>query len=194
MPILSFLLFVFVTSFTPGPNNIMAMVFANNYGFKKTLNFCLGVCAGFFLIMIMSTYFNLVLQSALPKIESTMRVLGTIYMFYLAIKIIVSKDGESDREEDNQNRFATGMLLQFANPKAILYGLTAIGTFILPYYTGKFSLFLFAIFLAFIGFSSTLTWSLFGSVFQKHLAKYRSSFNLIMALLLMYSATSMWLT
>src|SRR5690625_7337744 len=79
------------------------------------------------------------------------------------------------------------MLLQFANPKAILYGLTAIGTFILPYYTGKFSLFLFAIFLAFIGFSSTLTWSLFGSVFQKHLAKYRSSFNLIMALLLMRS-------
>jgi len=194
MPVLSFLLFVFVTSFTPGPNNIMAMVFANQYGFKKTLQFCLGVSAGFFLIMIMSTYFNVVLQSAVPKIESTMRILGTIYMFYLAIKIIVSKDGKFDREENNQNRFATGMLLQFANPKAILYGLTAIGTFVLPYYTGEFSLFLFAIFLALVGFSSTLTWSLFGSVFQKYLAKYHSPFNLIMALLLMYSATSMWLT
>src|SRR5690625_7131199 len=115
-------------------------------------------------------------------------------MFYLAIKIIVSKDGESDREEDNQNRFATGMLLQFANPKAILYGLTAIGTFILPYYTGKFSLFLFAIFLAFIGFSSTLSWSLFGSVFEKHLAKYRSYFNLFMSFLFMFRVCLMCLS
>ncbi|MEH7200726.1 lysine transporter LysE, partial [Priestia megaterium] len=28
MPLLSFLLYIFVTSFTPGPNNIMAMLFA----------------------------------------------------------------------------------------------------------------------------------------------------------------------
>lgn len=47
MPLLSFLLYVFVTSFTPGPNNIMAMLFATKYGFKKTLGFCLGVGARF---------------------------------------------------------------------------------------------------------------------------------------------------
>ncbi|CAM5733079.1 hypothetical protein SAFG77S_11452 [Streptomyces afghaniensis] len=43
MPFLSFLLFVLVSSFTPGPNNFMAMSFANKYGFKKTIKFSLGV-------------------------------------------------------------------------------------------------------------------------------------------------------
>ncbi|MGB8272845.1 MAG: lysine transporter LysE, partial [Priestia megaterium] len=33
-------------------------------------------------------------------------------------------------------------------------------------------------------------WSLFGSVFQKFLSKYKSQFNIVMALLLMYSAVS----
>ena len=69
MPLLSFLLYVFVTSFTPGPNNIMAMLFANKYGFKKTLRFCLGVGAGFFVIMILVSYFNLLLKNFIPKIE-----------------------------------------------------------------------------------------------------------------------------
>lgn len=42
MPLLSMLLYAFVSSFTPGPNNIMAMLLANKYGFKKTFRFCLG--------------------------------------------------------------------------------------------------------------------------------------------------------
>src|SRR5690625_6684369 len=120
MPVLSFLLFVFVTSFTPGPNNIMAMVFANQYGFKKTLQFCLGVSDGFFVIMIMSTYFNVVLQSAVPKIESTMQILGTIYMFYLLIIIRVSKDDKIDRKVNHHNRITTVKLLQYATQKSIL--------------------------------------------------------------------------
>lgn len=69
MPVVSFLVYVFVMSFTPGPNNIMAMLFANQYGFKKTLRFCLGVGGGFFVIMILSSYFNLLLQNLTPKLN-----------------------------------------------------------------------------------------------------------------------------
>ena len=69
MPVFSFLLYVFVMSFTPGPNNIMAMLFANQYGFKKTLRFCLGVGAGFFVIMILSSYFNLIFIISFQKLN-----------------------------------------------------------------------------------------------------------------------------
>ena len=92
MPLVSFLLYVFVTSFTPGPNNIMAMLFANKYGFKKTIRFCLGVGAGFFVIMLLCSYFNLLLKNFIPKIEFLMMILGAVYMLYLAIKIIISKN------------------------------------------------------------------------------------------------------
>ncbi len=46
MPLVPFLLYVFVTSFTPGPNNMMAMAYANKYGFRKSLRFIFGVTAG----------------------------------------------------------------------------------------------------------------------------------------------------
>lgn len=139
MPFFSLLLYAFVSSFTPGPNNIMAMVFANKYGFKKTLRFCFGVGSGFFIIMLLCSYFDLLLKSFIPKMEWIMTVLGAIYMVYLAIKLIISKQHENDNNGD-QNSFITGMLLQFVNPKAILYGITIVSTFILPYHTSNLSL------------------------------------------------------
>ena len=73
--------------------------------------------------------------------------------------------------EDKYNSFFAGMLLQFVNPKGILYGITAVSTFIIPYHTSNFSLLFFSLFLAFVGFISTISWSVFGSMFQKFLSK-----------------------
>ncbi|CAM5791254.1 MULTISPECIES: LysE family transporter [Brevibacillus] len=189
MPFFSLLLYAFVSSFTPGPNNIMAMVFANKYGFKKTLRFCFGVGSGFFIIMLLCSYFDLLLKSFIPKMEWIMTVLGAIYMVYLAIKLIISKQHENDNNGD-QNSFITGMLLQFVNPKAILYGITIVSTFILPYHTSNLSLIGYSFFLAVIGFMGTISWSVFGSVFQRFLSKYRNQFQVVMALLLVFTAIS----
>jgi threonine/homoserine/homoserine lactone efflux protein len=120
-----------------------------------------------------------------------MTILGAIYMSYLAIGIITSKNNDKDNDEGKNNSFLTGMLLQFVNPKGILYGITVIATFILPYHTSNFSLIFYSLFLAFVGFMSTFCWSVFGSIFQKFLSKYRIQFNITMALLLLYSAISM---
>ncbi|MFJ7935813.1 LysE family transporter [Sporosarcina sp. NPDC096371] len=193
MPVITFLLYVFVMSFTPGPNNIMAMLFANQYGFKKTLRFCLGVGAGFFVIMILSSYFNLMLHNIIPKIELPMMILGAGYMLYLAFKIIRSTTNGNGDDGGKYNSFLAGMLLQFVNPKGILYGITVVATFILPYHTSHSSLWLLSLFLGFVGMLSTGSWSLFGSVFQKFLSTYRKQFNIVMALLLVYSAVSIFM-
>lgn len=39
----TFLVYILVMTFTPGPNNIMAMVTAGKYGFKKAMEFVAGV-------------------------------------------------------------------------------------------------------------------------------------------------------
>lgn len=193
MPVVSFLVYVFVMSFTPGPNNIMAMLFANQYGFKKTLRFCLGVGAGFFVIMILSSYFNLLLHNVVPKIELPMMILGSGYMLYLAYNILTSTAGGNGNEGGKYNSFLAGMLLQFVNPKGVLYGITVVSTFILPYHTSHSSLLLLSLFLGVVGMLSTGSWSLFGSVFQKFLSNYRQQFNIVMALLLVYSAVSIFM-
>ncbi len=191
MPFLSFLLFVFISSFTPGPNNFMAMSFANQYGFNKTIKFCLGVSAGFFVLTLLCSFFNLLLINLLPIIKGPLTILGVGYMLYLAFKTLTSKYHHNDRNNANsRNLFVIGTILQFINPKGILYSVTVVTTFLLPYYHSYFSYFIFSLFLGIIGFISSSSWSLFGSIFQKVLAKYRQPFNIIMALLLVYSAIS----
>ncbi|MEH7348454.1 LysE family transporter [Gottfriedia acidiceleris] len=193
MALISFLLYVFVTAFTPGPNNIMAMLVANKFGLKMSVRFSLGVGSGFFVLILLCAYFSLLLKSFIPKVEFIMTILGVIYMLYLAVKIITSKNVGNHNDGDKNNSFLTGMLLQFINPKGILYGITTISTFVLPSHTSNISLIFYSFFLAFVGFLGTYSWAVFGSIFRKFLSKYNNQFNIVMAILLMFSAISILL-
>lgn len=188
--ITAFLSYVFVTTFTPGPNNIMSMTNGNNYGYKKTLKYILGVTTGFAVIMILCNYLNLLLVGFVPKLKIYMDILGVAYMLYLAIKILKSSSNTHNSQSKSLNTFTAGLTMQFVNPKVILYGITVTSSFILPYYNDIGTLFLFSIFFALIAFLSTSCWALFGSLFQKFLSKYNKLFNIVMALLLVYSALS----
>ncbi|MED1796679.1 LysE family translocator [Brevibacillus nitrificans] len=183
-----FLLYVVVTSFTPGPNNIMSMAFASRTGYKNTLRFILGVAAGTFVIALLASFFNLLLYSFLPTVKVWMGILGGVYLLYLAMKMLLHKPGSNPTHPDKLNSFFSGFLLQFINPKVILYAITAVSTFIIPYYQSNGSLLLFSLFLGFIGYLSTSSWAFFGAVFQQFLAKYDRAFSIVMGLLLIYSA------
>lgn len=99
MPIFSFLLFVFISSFTPGPNNFLAMTYANQHGLKRSINFCFGVAFGFFILTSLCSFFNVVLLNILPIIEFPLKILGVAYMLYLAIKILTSKSSTNPVEK-----------------------------------------------------------------------------------------------
>ncbi|WP_339321730.1 hypothetical protein [Paenibacillus sp. FSL W8-0194] len=71
---------------------IMVMYLAKKYGFRHTLKFCLGVRAGFYVILLLCCYFNLWLKDIVSKIEFWMSIIGSAYMVYLGIKIIRSKE------------------------------------------------------------------------------------------------------
>jgi len=201
----AFLFCIFVVSFTPGPNNIIAMANASKYGFKRSLEFSAGVFTGFFVIMILSSYFNLLFFNLIPKIKIFMQILGAGFMLYLAYKIMLTKEdkGTDGNKVINKNNetptkienkrwslFFAGISLQFINPKAILYAVTVVSNFIIPYYKSNVALILFSLLLSFISILSTGSWALFGSLFNKFLSKYQKQFNIVMGLLLAYSAIS----
>ncbi|MGO4344697.1 LysE family transporter [Paenibacillus sp. MCAF9] len=194
MALAPFLIYVIVNTFTPGPNNIMAMSNASRYGMKNSIRFLFGVATGFLLLMLLCCYFNLLLYSFVPKMKFVMNILGSLYMTYLAFKIMKSKPHCSAGDNHGQlNSFLSGMLLQFVNFKVILYGITAISTFIMPFYKSNISLLLFSMFLAFVGLVATSCWAVFGALFQKFLAAHEKKFNIFMGLLLIYSAITMHL-
>ncbi|MDD2370822.1 MAG: LysE family transporter [Firmicutes bacterium] len=188
-----FLSYVLLTTFTPGPNNIMSMSNASRYGFRKTLNFNLGIFFGFLSIIALCSIFSVTLFRLIPSIKPIMTWIGAIYILFLAWKTFTSKPDLHDPSKKNTNTFLIGFLLQFVNPKAILYGITIFSTFIVPYYKSFYMISFFVVFLALIGFTSTCSWSLFGSLFQKLLYKYSKIINSVMALLLVYCAVSLFL-
>ena len=191
--ITAFLSYVLITSFTPGPNNILSMSNASRYGFKKSIFFNVGIFFGFFIIIGLCSVFSATLYNLLPSIKSFMTIIGAVYILWLAWKTYKSKPPKDNTSTKDTNTFFAGFFLQFVNPKVILYGITTVSTFIVPYYKSSLSLALISLLLAFIGFIATCCWSLFGSIFQRFLMENYKVMNLVMALLLLYCAISLFL-
>jgi cysteine/O-acetylserine efflux protein len=188
---LAFISYVLVTTFTPEPNNIIAMSNASRFGLKRSMRFNFGVCVGFFLVIAGAVIFTVALYRAIPAVKPYMTVLGAAYILWLAWKTLMSTP--RDKGPTGQSTFTSGVLLQFLNPKAILYGLTAASTFIVPYYRTAPVYVAFAAALALVALAATSSWALFGSVFQRFMARRYRVVNAIMALLLVYCAVSLFL-
>jgi cysteine/O-acetylserine efflux protein len=189
---LNFLTYAVITAVTPGPNNIMSMSNAGRLGFKKTIPFNLGIWSGFSIVMLVCTLFCSLLSSIIPKIKFPMLIIGAAYMLYLAWKTF--KSTSNIEENYSRSGFLSGLVLQFVNPKIYIYGIISMEAYILPYYSrNPLALLGFALLLAFIGFISTILWSAFGSIFKLLFSKYAKTTKIIMALLLVYCAVSLFL-
>ncbi len=190
-----FISYVAIVMYTPGPNNIMSMAHAKKHGFRKTLDFMMGVFTGVFVILILSSYFNLLLYENIPVFKQIMGPIGAAYMIYLAIMIIKTKDSdeiaEEEKEEEEQTiSYITGTLIQFLNPKGLIFGITVTSTFILPYFQSFLILGLFSGFLAAVAFSSVALWGFSGTLFKRFFTQYGKIFNWVLGLLLIYTAIS----
>jgi threonine/homoserine/homoserine lactone efflux protein len=183
-----FITYVIVTTFTPGPNNILSMSNGLRYGYRRTLSFLTGISTGFFVVMLISGLLNVVLVQFVPQIRMWLNLFGAGYMIYLAAHIVFSKSSNEDNEQNDLNTFGAGFVLQFVNLKGILYGVTVFALFITPVYQNPFIVSLFAPLLACIGFMAVSSWALSGNLFRSFLQKYERWFNLLMGALLIYTA------
>jgi threonine/homoserine/homoserine lactone efflux protein len=180
-----------IMSFTPGPNNIMAMNNARNVGFRKGLAFCFGGFAGGIVLMTLSVLFSAFLHALVPKIQFPMKLFAAAYMGYLIVLILLpSKD---KKIESKNGSFFIGFLMTIINPKIILFGITVMSAYITPYYKEILPLVLFIFLLSVIGFSSMICWSLFGSLFGKVFNRHRKIVNIIMATMLLYCIVTLFL-
>jgi len=183
-----FLIYVFVTTFTPGPNNVLSMSNAMQFGYRKTLRFLAGIVCGFFVIMLLSGFLNVALATQVPALKHWLNILGALYLLYLAIHILRSRPAEQDATASSLNTFRAGFTLQFLNVKVILYGITVFSLFIIGSYPDPVSIGLFSALLAGTGFVATSSWALGGNLFRKFLLKNYRVFNIVMAGLLVYTA------
>jgi threonine/homoserine/homoserine lactone efflux protein len=173
---------------------------AAKVGFKRAVPFNWGIFFGCSIVMILCLLFSTFLYAIIPQVQLPMKILGAAYMVYLIIKMLLpSKKTEiadseiSSPEKSPGGSFLAGAGLQLLNPKIMIYGITAMSSFILPFYKSMPILIGFAFLLSFTSLISTLCWAAFGSIFSLLFNKHGKIVNIIMALLLLYCVASLFL-
>lgn len=184
----SLLVYACVTTFSPGPNNILLLSMAGQQGIKKCLKLMTGIWTGFFLVMLCCGLFSTGLARLMPDVIPYFKYAGGLYILWLAWKTVTRRPVEAGQGEQKAPSFLTGFFLQLVNFKIILYGISAFTGFILPYVQGPFVLLFFSFILMSAGAAGNITWALVGNVCQRFYSKYYRVFNIAMALLLIWCA------
>ena len=126
--ILSLSLFMFVTSCSPGPNNVVASHSGFNHGIKKSIPLMLGVIFGFTTMLAIVNFGLINIFNIYPIIQKILIGTGTIFLIYLAYKISFSKS--SDKKKDLKPvSFTETFLYQFLNPKGVIVAVIAVSTY-----------------------------------------------------------------
>ena len=180
--------FAFVTSVTPGPNNLMLLASGVNFGFRRSIPHMLGIGSGFVLMVVLVGLGLGKLFEAYPPIYAGLRYVGGAYMLWLAWKIANSGPVGEGKDAGVPLTFVQAALFQWVNPKAWVMAVTAIATYTMPN-NYIWSVLLVGLVFGAINVPSISSWTLFGTALKRVLnePRYLRIFNVTMALLLVAS-------
>ncbi len=186
--LLAFVLFAFVTSVTPGPNNMMLLASGVNFGLRRSVPHMLGVSLGFMLLVLAVGLGLGQLFQRWPLLHALLAWGGATYLLYLAWKIARVAPSDSGAAPGKPFTFVQAAAFQWINPKAWVMAITAIGTYI-PQEDFLGNLLLLAPLFALVNGPSVGLWTVAGSLLRKLLqdSRKRRLFNHGMAMLLVLS-------
>jgi len=190
----SLILFCLVTSCTPGPNNILASYSGFNFGIKKTLPLMSGVAFGYTLMLTFVNFGLIVIFKNYPIIQQIIKVIGSIFLIYLAYKISFSTS-DSNILQKNPVKFFDTFLFQFINPKAIIVATIMVSTFVDSNNNYiRESIWVIGVNFIFAWFSITF-WTLLGKFLRKFATndKFIKIFNYVMSFLLISCIATFYL-
>lgn len=122
--------FAFVTSVTPGPNNMMLLASCVNFGFRRTIPHMLGISAGHSLMVFLVGLGLAGIFRAWPASLLALKVASVGYMLWLAWKIAHSAAPGEGRAKPVPMTFLQGAAFQWVNPKAWAMALGAVSAYV----------------------------------------------------------------
>lgn len=180
-------LFAFVSSITPGPNNLMLMASGANFGMRRTIPHMVGISIGFMAMMILTGLGLIQIFDLYPLIYTVLKILSVAYLLYLAWKIATAAPLKQREAESRPMTFLQAAAFQWVNPKAWSMTLTAITVYVADGGVGM--LMIGALFFALVNLPSVTVWVVIGQQMARFLtnpARLRA-FNWTMAALLVVS-------
>ena len=192
--LLSLSLFMFATSCSPGPNNILASYSGFNFGLIKTIPHMFGVIFGFTTLVVVMNIGLINVFKNFSIVQEILKYGGTIFLIYLAYKISFSKTN-SDNSSKSPVKFIETFFFQFLNPKAVIVAIIIVSTYV---ESGEnyinYSLWVIAIAFIFACFSIVF-WTLLGRFLRRFATneKFIKRFNYVMSLLLVSCIATFYL-
>jgi cysteine/O-acetylserine efflux protein len=186
------LLFIVMAAISPGPNNIACASMGIRYGYKKTLRFLVGISLGLAVQSGINGLVSTSLIQVIPQIEPVMRVIGAVYILWLAVNTYRNSLDAADDDQPLMG-FKQGVFFQLLNFKAVLSSMTIFTTFLNPLAGHTPYILIAAGLLGVRTFTVNSIWTLFGVSIQKLLGKpvLLKIFNIVLALALVYTALDM---
>ena len=179
--------FAFVTSITPGPNNLMLLSSGANFGFRRTLPHMAGISLGFALMASALGIGFVGVFERYPRVYFAMMLVSVVYLVYLAWRIATAAPPEGRVSTGKPLTLVQAALFQWVNPKVWAMAVTAVTV-----YTEERTapeVILVAVIFAMINLPSVSIWALIGQQLRRWLSlpgRLRV-FNIVMAVLLLLS-------
>ena len=204
----TFLFFCYVNGITPGPANIASLSAAVNYGREAALRQWRGIWTGFAIDSVAAVMVSFFLGNVIGPYVQYLSWIGAAYLLWMAwhtLKGAMEAEGtdETGKEDSETARtreaseaakncnFMTGLLVNLTNVKVIVFCMTALGSFVLPYSQSLQSLLAVGIFLPFTGPVCNLAWIFAGTKLRDLFKEHRKTLNIIMAAALVLCAISL---
>lgn len=188
---LALLVFAFVSSITPGPNNFMLLASGVNFGFRRSIPHMLGIGAGFVTLLLAVGFGLGAVLSTFPPLHLALKVAGGAYLLYLAWRIGMSRSlGKGGEGGAKPMSFLSAAAFQWVNPKAWVMAVTAMAL-----YTSAeqpfLSVMLVAVAFGLVNFPCVSSWAAFGLALRNFLSDpvRLKWFNIAMGVLL---AATLW--
>ena len=179
--LLPMMMYCFVMSITPGPNNLMLTASGANFGYRLTLPQVMGCIAGNIALTMIACNGLGQLFVAFPIAQTVLRTGGAVYLLWLAFRLSQSRMG--DAQALRPLTFLEGVMFQAFNPKSWIRAITLASVFMPAGANPLTAGLAISLIGAVIGFPCISAWALFGVAMRSVLADPRKQrvFNLAMA-------------
>ena len=145
----------------------------------------LGVGFGYTVLVILINFVLISIFKKYPIIQEIIRILGTLFLIYLAYKIATANISNNNIKR-NPVTFYDTFIFQFINPKGVMAAITLISKFVDQ--DNYYSTSLMVIFVcSFTAFLSITAWTLLGKFLRKFASNnsFIKRFNYVMSVMIL---------
>lgn len=185
--------FAFVGTVSPGPNNAVLWASGMRFGFRRTLPHVAGTALGIGMLALGVAVGIGSVFDAIPVAKLGLKIVGSAYLLYVAF-LVVRGGGIGRADVSHPLSLWQGITFQCVNPKAWIFVIAAVGTFLSPALPRLVGVGLLTGTVMVVVVGSSSIWAAGGAALSRVVEneRTRSVVSIALALLLVASVVLIW--